>query len=165
MFPCATGNHPLQCQVGGGTAKPVHETAADTFEIATWYHFACTYDHPNQEIDAFIDGANEATGVTAATDGLTTIDPRISWTAGATDTYADDVFLYSGELTEPEIARIAACDIDGSECSCNGASWVDKGRVDANCTGSGTPWACCTGSGTGCINDALLTEDCNKASP
>jgi hypothetical protein len=68
-------------------------------------------------------------------------------------------------LSAAEIARIAACGVDGADCTCNGTAYVDYGKTDESCDGDGDPWECCTAASTGCIDQDLLTDDCNKASP
>jgi len=94
---------------------------------STWVHVGCSYDFSTGEIESFFNG--DASG--SPTSGQATItarDLRIGGSAGSSDEYTDEVFVYQGEMLEEDFCRIAACDMDGSLCSCNGTAWVDDGR-------------------------------------
>jgi hypothetical protein len=153
-------------EFGNGTTTDTHTTATDSFEINQWYHFVCWFDYSASEADCYIDGGSDGAATSTGYTGGADRNTAYIWVSnGASDKWADEPFKYAGILTQAEAARIGACGIDGSECTCNGATWVNKGKVDANCTDADIPYGCCTGSGAGCVDDAALTDDCNKAAP
>jgi hypothetical protein len=163
----------IRCQAyDSSPATKTHDGDSSGFPDDAWTHVACVFDEANDTIDSFDNGADD-TGQTSFTGPLATnaslqvrfLTNGVVYGGGTGTAYYDTLYVYEGVLTSAELARIGACGIDGADCTCTGATWTTKGKVSANCTDTGDPYACCTGNGTGCIDAALLTDDCNKANP
>ena len=160
------------CKVGadGSSTSYTHVAGYQVWADDTWMHFACVYDESANTLNAYENGVDDtpASTSTVGVAGTNYTDIRYlsnGATAGTGDSHIDEIFVYDGVLTTTDVARMAACGIDGSECTCEGATYTDTGKTSENCVGSGDPYACCTGSEAGCIDESLLTDDCNKAAP
>jgi len=135
------------------------------FAADTWYYVVGRANSTTDTITINVNGSDENS--TTQQDMATyASNPIYSHSGGnALEGQLDSQWVYDGVLTEAWIAHFGACEPDGSDCLCSGATYTDEGKVDANCTGVGTPYDCCTGSGTGCIDDAELTGNCNATCP
>lgn len=162
-----SGNNQIGCYLDGASTLTSPDCDGE------WCHVACTYaNDADDEVNLYIDGAAASSPGTLTSrnsyqgnNNRSVPDYRSAFDIDAT---FDEVWsIADTELTGAQIARIAACGVDGTSgpCTCSGTSWTSKGRVDANCTAADNPYDCCTGNGTGCIDDALITGDCNEAAP
>jgi len=133
-FRWGSPNHHYECTVEGITT-----TMSTGSALNTWEHRVCTYqDDADDELNAYRNAVLNATPSTGAvTAGGGSYDPigiGGGWGLGGG---ADEQFVISVELSAEQICRIVSCQIDGSLCTCSGASYTDDGRhttMSLSCT-------------------------------
>jgi len=111
-------------------------TAPGTVMGGAWAHIACTFNVQESRVTAFVDGSahdGEAyqTAIIAAPGDL-----RVSSSGYPLTGDLDELVIHRGLLPESSIARIYACNVDGSLCRCDPSDpemYLDCGRFDDGC--------------------------------
>ena len=142
------------------------DSTGDEMPDDEWHHPVCVWDDGSDTLTVFADGAQvgQTGSLTESMDSSAATGVQLAANLHSLDKYIDEAWVYAGVLSGAEIARVAACGVDGADCTCNGTAYVTYGKTDESCV-VGNEWACCTGAGTGCVDQDLLTDDCNKVSP
>ena len=126
-----------KCTVAtGGTFSPA--SGSTTLGDGRWRFLACRYTNSGPILEAMVDINTEATSSPAGISGdAGQFEIGLENGNRSIDGDVDMVFVANDILTNAELCRIAACGIDGSLCSCNGADYLDTGyfwRLGGNCT-------------------------------
>ena len=160
----ANSTDDIRCDIADGSDTEVASGTNGNLPIDTWVAWACIADG----YDVFEFSSALATPYNDIGDQeAMAAQPFGGFTLGYStnaDMVYDMTFVANKALTSAELAHVFACNPDGSDCTCNGATYV-SGRFDTDCDASGDPWECCTGNGTGCLDADWLTGDCNGAAP
>lgn len=130
----------LRCGSYDGGELDFVDSAVGSFGENAWVHVACVFT--DTEIIALVNGS-----VSATTPAQTISHADAAFQIGGTDFagLVDEAFVINAALTEEAIARIRACGIDGSGCTCNGAEYVNCGHASSD----------------GCMN----LQDCDDTAP
>ena len=119
----------VTCNVSDGELSS-KSTPSNSWPAQQWVHVACRAT--SMDIQAFVDGApapeaGEAAVLVPSTESFLV--------GGANFTGSvDEVFVTTQALSDPAIARIKVCRVDGSACRCD----EDNPRQFLDCGGNGT---------------------------
>lgn len=130
-------NEKWKCTVATG-ASFTPAVGTTTVSDSVWRFLVCRYTNSGPTLEAMVNINTEAT---ASPTGIAAdagqFELGLAVTDRSIDGDVDMVFVIDDTLTNAELCRIAACGIDGSLCSCNGADYLDTGyfwRLGGNCT-------------------------------
>lgn len=158
------------CGVSQGTASQQADTGTSSAVTDTNTHVVCALND-TVELQGFVDGVPAGTPNTSlsAMTAPTTQSFQISRSATSNDWdgMLDECFVIDDFLTDAEICRICSCQIDGSLCTCAGASYLDNGRNSQTCSGgtcTGDSNTCTTNADCGSCSSCTL-PDCDAAAP
>jgi hypothetical protein len=119
-----------------------YQTSGGAFGgINAFHHVVGTYAHPSMIV--YTDGQNTGTATAGAALPTESVQFQLG-TSNAGFPYAgqlDECFIASGALAPTQVCRICSCGLDGSLCTCSGASYTSSGRNASNC-GSCTMTPC-----------------------
>jgi hypothetical protein len=109
-----------------------------------WHHIVGRFD--TAAITVFLDGASVATGSKTGLLGpmaaATTIQLGNAAAAPAMWSQIDECFISGTAFSNAAICRICSCGIRGEQCTCNGSTFVSKGRNATNCGNCTLPADC-----------------------
>lgn len=127
-------DHP-NCSIGLGDGWSDAQSP-QAWDAGEWIHLVCRYQHTTGTVETFVGGEFEAQSVGAmVSDGtvFTVSSPNYPFPG-----HIDEVFFSSGLLSDAAIARIHACGVDGSGCSCSATdptAYASCGRAPPECAG------------------------------
>lgn len=136
----------VTCVMNQGSA-PLQASAASALPVQTWVHLVCRFKSLGEAqvlVNGVYPGNASAGGEGFANSGTFRIGTSLA--ADRLEGLVDEVFVTGDHLSNEAIARIYACGVDGTACTCDGTSYVDCGRFTPLCA-------------------PLATHDCSAAAP
>lgn len=142
-------NNSYYCGTEGGSTKAA-TTSASSVVLNTWTHFICRSSTTANKIENIINGAPTGTAYTGTEDLDYYNTLRISYPEQGTgleplvryEGQVDECFIAPSAFSDAQICHVCSCGIDGSQCTCNGTDYVNRGRNTSYCGSCTLPTNC-----------------------
>lgn len=87
-----------------------------TYTDDTWFSLAGRFTNASKLMEAFLNGALQATTLTAA--AVPTANATFQL-FGTCDKYTDEYWVFGGAMATADVLRVHVCGIDGAQCQCD----------------------------------------------